>query len=174
MGTATTDTDLGADVDDAGRPGCLVSDLGWLLSQAHFALAHQLAVAMRDVGISPRALHVLQTARAREWNQSELAEAVGLDKTTMVSTMDELEQLGLAERRPAAHDRRARVIAVTAEGARTADRARRVVEETQAAVLAELDESQRRAFLDGLSQLVRTTLAEPAGCTPLRRRQPRA
>ncbi|WP_196189084.1 MarR family winged helix-turn-helix transcriptional regulator [Conexibacter sp. W3-3-2] len=117
---------------------------------------------------------MLQTARAREWNQSELAEAVGLDKTTMVSTMDELEQLGLAERRPAAHDRRARVIAVTAEGARTADRARRVVEETQAAVLAELDESQRRAFLDGLSQLVRTTLAEPAGCTPLRRRQPRA
>lgn len=171
MGTTVQDTAVTPAEDH--RPRCLVSDLGWLLSQAHFALAHQMTDALREVGISPRAFHVLQTARAREWNQSELADAVGLDKTTMVGTMDELEAAGLAERRPAEHDRRARVIAVTAEGARKATQAQRVVGEAQAAVLQDLGEQEAKIFLDSLVQLVGTTLAEPVGCGPVRRRQPK-
>ena len=53
-----------------------------------------------------------------EYTQTELARIVGLDKTTMVVTLDELEAAGLAERRPSATDRRARVVAVTKAGER--------------------------------------------------------
>lgn len=170
MGTVIQELD--STTEDA-RPQCLLGDLGWLLSQAHFALAHQMTRALADIGISPRSFMVLQTARTREWNQSELAEAVGLDKTTMVVTMDELEAQGLAERRPAAHDRRARVIAVTAEGARKATEAQVAVAEFHASVLDVLPEQDRGTFLDCLGKLVQTSLAEPVGCTPTRRRQPK-
>ena len=41
---------------------------------------------------------------------------VGLDKTTMVVTIDELEPAGMAERLPSPTDRRARIIGVTKDG----------------------------------------------------------
>jgi len=170
MGMVIQDTD--ATAQDV-RPPCLVTSLGWLFSQAHFALAHQMTAALTDLGISPRAFHVLQTARTREWTQTELADAVGLDKTTMVVTIDELEAAGLAERRPAEHDRRARVIAVTAAGARKATKAQRVVEQVQADVLEVIPEEDRVVFLESLALLARTSLAEPSGCTPVRKRQPK-
>ena len=43
---------------------------------------------------------------------------IGLDKTTMVVTVDELERAGLAERQASSTDRRARIIKVTPAGRR--------------------------------------------------------
>src|SRR5919197_6270281 len=106
----------GAAAVDAPQP--LAANLAWLLSQASYALATQLTAALQDLGVSPRAHCVLSTAMTGELTQTELAHAVGLDKTTMVVTVDELEAAGLAERRPSKTDRRARVIAVTRGGRR--------------------------------------------------------
>ena len=66
--------------------------------------------------MSPRANCVLSTAMQGEYTQSALAEALGIDKTTMVVTVDALERAGLVERRTSSADRRARVIAVTDGG----------------------------------------------------------
>src|SRR3954451_20839594 len=93
-------------------PPC-TGDLCWLLSQASHTLTTELTAALEQVGISPRAHMVLAAALTGEHTQIELARMVGLDKTTMVVTLDELQEAGLAERRPSATDRRARVIAVT-------------------------------------------------------------
>jgi MarR family transcriptional regulator, transcriptional regulator for hemolysin len=95
------------------EPQPLAANLGWLLSQASHVLKTELTAALEQLGVSPRAHHVLQTAMGDEYTQTELARIVGLDKTTMVDTLDELEAAGLAERRPSATDRRARVVAVT-------------------------------------------------------------
>src|SRR4051794_24219788 len=100
----------------AGCPDCLGGDLTWLLAQAHFALARELTAALEPLGVSMRAYHVLATAAQGDFSQKELADLVGLDKTTMVVTIDELEAAGLAERRPSPADRRARVIGVTRAG----------------------------------------------------------
>src|SRR5262245_10600392 len=94
-------------------PECLAGNLGWLLTQAHFNLVSEVAAALEPLGVSNRGYHVLATARSGEYTQKELAERIGLDKTTMVVTVDELEQKGLAERKPSSTDRRARVISVT-------------------------------------------------------------
>src|SRR5829696_1666873 len=97
-------------------PECLSSDLTWLLSQASFALARELSAAFDPLGVTMRGYQVLATAAAGSLTQKELADRVGLDKTTMVATIDELEEAGLAERRPSKTDRRARVIGVTKAG----------------------------------------------------------
>ena len=96
----------------------------WLLTQAHFDLVSEISAAFEPIGVSNRGYHVLTTALGAEHTQKELAELIGLDKTTMVVTVDELEKAGLAERRPSSTDRRARVISVTKAGERTVRRGR--------------------------------------------------
>ena len=154
---------------------CFAGNLAWLLYKAHWALASELAAALAPLGVSARGYHVLRAALSGEHTQTELADMVGLDKTTMVVTVDELERLGLAERRPAPQDRRARIIAVTPAGRRKVAEADKVKERVQADVLGELSEREGGALLDALTKLVEGRLAERVECTPpLRRRAPRA
>jgi MarR family transcriptional regulator for hemolysin len=148
----------------------LSDNLCWLLARASHSLTTQLTSAMGDLGVSPRAHCVLSTAMTGEYTQTALAQAVGLDKTTMVVTLDELEAAGLAERRPAAGDRRARIVAVTKAGERKVAQARRIVAGVQADVLASLPAREREQFVASLARLVGDRLAEPAPCqAPVRR-----
>jgi MarR family transcriptional regulator, transcriptional regulator for hemolysin len=161
-----------ADTDD---PRCFSGNLAWLLYRAHWALASELTAALEPLGVSARGYHVLQAALSGTHTRTELAEMVGLDKTTMVVALDELERLGLAERRLSPDDRRARIIAVTAAGKRKVAEADAVKERVQAEVLGELSKREGTALLGALEKLVEGPLSEPAECTtPLRRRAPRA
>jgi len=149
-------------------------DLCWLLSRASHVLTTELTAALEGVGISPRAQSVLGAAMTGEHTQIELARAVGLDKTTMVVTLDELEAAGFAERRPSATDRRARVIAVTKDGRRKVREAQRVAERVREDVLGALPAEERQPFLDALRRLVDERLSEPVACSqPVRRRAAR-
>src|SRR4051794_21441402 len=95
-------------------------DLMFLLAQASHVLMTELTAALAELGITQRHYCVLCKALdGGELTQIRLAELCGMDKTTMVVTIDELERAGLAERRPSATDRRARIIAVTESGAKT-------------------------------------------------------
>jgi DNA-binding MarR family transcriptional regulator len=99
---------------------------------------------------------------------------VGLDKTTMVVALDELERAGLAERHPSPEDRRARIVVVTPAGKRKVTEADEVKERVQTDVLAELSTREATALIDALAKLVDGRLAEQVECTPpLRRRAPR-
>ena len=135
-------------------PASLSDNLCWLLARASQALTTELTAALAEAGLSPRAHCVLSMAMTGEYTQTALAHAVGLDKTTMVVTIDELEAAGLAERRPAAGDRRARVIAVTKAGRRKVARAREIMVEVQAEVLDSLPARERALFVESLTRLV--------------------
>ena len=155
-------------------PACLSENLGWLLKQAHYALATELGAAFEPLEISPRGHAVLAAAMTGALTQKELGEMVGLDKTTMVVTLDELEAEGLARRVPSPHDRRARVVEVTKAGAHKVAEADRVAKRVQSDVLTSLGADSGAALLDGLCELVRNRLAEPVACKGVRRREPRA
>lgn len=160
---------------EAEQEKCFEENLGWLLYRAHWALATEMTAALAPLGVSGRQYHVLRAALNGEHTQKELAEMVGLDKTTMVVTIDELERDGLAERRPSPEDRRARVIAVTKAGKRKVAEAEAVKERVQADVLEALPARQRKALLSALAALVEGPLSDPAECHPgLRRREPRS
>jgi len=135
------------------QPQALAADLGWLLAHASHVLKTELTAALEGLGVSPRAHHVLATALQRQCTQTELATVVGLDKTTMVVTLDELEAQGLAERHPSATDRRARIVVVTRAGERKVRQAEEIAARIQADVLAALPAPERKALLDGLARL---------------------
>jgi MarR family transcriptional regulator for hemolysin len=149
----------------------LSDNLGWLLARASQSLTAQLTAGLAELGLSPRAHCVLSTAISGEYTQTALAQAVGLDKTTMVVMLDELEAAGLAERRPAAGDRRARIVAVTKAGARKVEKSGEIVARVQAEVLASLPARERDQFVGALARLVGDRLAEPAVCRASVRRR---
>jgi MarR family transcriptional regulator, transcriptional regulator for hemolysin len=150
----------------------LSDNLCWLLARASHSLTTQLTSALGDLGVSPRAHCVLSTAMTGEFTQTALAQAVGVDKTTMVVTLDELERQGLAERRPSSKDRRARVVAVTKAGEKLVRRAEELTERVQEDVLATLPANERKALVGGLTHLVSGRLNEPVECSkPVRRRR---
>jgi MarR family transcriptional regulator, transcriptional regulator for hemolysin len=154
-------------------PECLMGNLNWLLTQAHYALASELAAAFEPLGLTPRGHSVLGAAMSGVHTQKQLADLVGLDKTTMVATLDELERAGFARRVPSPADRRAHVIEVTPEGRRKVTAANKVAKRVQTDVLDTLDDQVAADLVDALGHLVRERLAEPAACKGMRRREPR-
>ncbi|HUY45247.1 MAG TPA: MarR family winged helix-turn-helix transcriptional regulator [Streptosporangiaceae bacterium] len=145
-------------------------DLSYLLSHTSHVLATQMTAALAGIGLTPRAYCVLAHALAAERTQIQLAEIADLDKTTMVGTVDELERAGLAERRPASTDRRARIIAVTEAGKRTAAEGRKIADGVHRAVLDAVPAAERDSLVSALSLLAAGHLARPAECDrPVRR-----
>lgn len=150
-------------------------DLMALLSHSSHVLLTELTAGLAGLGITMRHYCVLQQALPGELTQIRLAELCDLDKTTMVVTVDELERAGLAERRPSATDRRARIIAVTASGERLVREAQTVVERIYDDVLSSLSASEREGFVTGLERLVGGRLSTPVPCErPVRRRSSRS
>lgn len=150
------------------------ANLCWLLARASHTLMTHLTAALECLEVSPRGHHVLKEAMTGEHTQTELARRIGLDKTTMVVTIDELEAAGLAERRPSPHDRRARVIAVTAAGREKVHQGHEIANRIHAEVLETLPPENREIFIESLHHLVTGALGEPVRCgKPVRQRAPR-
>lgn len=145
-------------------------NLALLLTQAGHALQTELAVSLAALGISPRAHCVLSTAMTGELTQARLADLCGLDTTTMVVTVDELEKAGLAERRLSTTDRRARIVGVTEAGREMVAKGQEIVASVYGDVLGTLPDAERQAFVDALERLVAGRLADPPQCPkPVRR-----
>lgn len=149
----------------------LNGNLSWLLAQASHAMVSEMTRAFEDMGVAPRGHCVLSAALTGEHTQKELADIVGLDKTTMVVTVDELERSGLAERRPAEGDRRARIIKVTPAGKRVVAKGEKVMYRIQEDVLSSLPARERKAFVEALETLVCGRLSTPAECSRAPRRR---
>jgi DNA-binding MarR family transcriptional regulator len=148
-------------------PERTVRDLTGLLNLAGHVLSNRLAAALADIDLTPRMQCVLVHAMEAERTQIQLAALADLDKTTMVSTVDDLESRGLAERRPSATDRRARIIAVTEKGRLAAEEGQRIVDRVHGDALDALADSDRAAFVEALGRLAGTN--RDPGPQPVRR-----
>ncbi|MFD2081173.1 DNA-binding transcriptional regulator, MarR family [Actinopolymorpha cephalotaxi] len=158
----------------AMAPARAEPDLSFLLDHTSHVLRTRMAAALGEIGLTARMHCVLVHALAEERTQIQLAELGDMDKTTMVVTVDALEQAGLAQRQPSSTDRRARIVAVTKEGARMARRSQRVVDRVHQEALAALPAQERKAFLHALERLTTGHLAEPVEAPrPVRRARQR-
>jgi DNA-binding MarR family transcriptional regulator len=88
--------------------------------------------------------------------QSELAAAVGRDKTRLIPILDRLEARGLLRRTPDPADRRNRVVSLTAAGRELVGSCRAAIRETEAEFLADLDPDERATFVAVLDRLADT------------------
>ncbi|MFC4117732.1 MarR family winged helix-turn-helix transcriptional regulator [Nonomuraea zeae] len=138
------------------------SDLSFLLDHTSHVLRSKMAAALAEIGLTPRMHCVLVHALEEERTQIQLAELGDMDKTTMVVTVDALEKAGYAERRPSSTDRRARIIAVTGEGAKVAQRSQEIVDGVHRAALGALPDDEREVLVRALNRLVSGHLATPA------------
>jgi DNA-binding MarR family transcriptional regulator len=120
------------------------------------------AERLGSVGLTPALFALLNVIGAREGAiQQELGSALGIDRSTMVSLIDQLESAGLAVRRPSATDRRAREIAITPKGRRTLQRARELILEVEDEVLAGLSAGERGELLALLRRALDSAPAQP-------------
>ncbi len=158
----------------ADPPERTAPDVSFLLAHASHVLATRMTAALAELGMTPREHCVLMHALPGDRTQIEVAKLSDLDKTTMVVTLDELEEAGYAERRPSAADRRARVVAVTADGEQAVARSQQVVDQVHRDVLAALPPAEREVFVSALTRLVNGHLAEPVECERVVRRPRRA
>ena len=75
--------------------------LGYLLKHAHLALEQRAQAALADLGVTARDLGVLRVIAGGEArSQQEVAEVLGVDRTSMVALLDALERQGIITRRP--------------------------------------------------------------------------
>jgi MarR family transcriptional regulator, lower aerobic nicotinate degradation pathway regulator len=90
---------------------------GFLMNYVGTRSGRRFAAALEPLGMHPRQFGVLTVLDARPgMTQHELAEHSGVDSSSMVAVLDELESQGLAERRPHPDDRRKRCIHLTSKG----------------------------------------------------------
>jgi MarR family transcriptional regulator, organic hydroperoxide resistance regulator len=90
----------------------------WALMQRLFAPQRRRFMALAaEYELSPPQLGALKALDSdNPLAMSELAEVLGCDNSNVTGIVDRLEHRGLVERRPADHDRRVKLLALTDEG----------------------------------------------------------
>ena len=120
------------------------------------------AEALESVGLTPALFGLLNVLGARKGAiQQELGAAMGIDPSTMVALIDELEREGLAKRRPHPSDRRAREVTITAKGRRLLTRSKRMAGEVEDEVLRGLTAGERRELLSLLRRALDSAPPQP-------------
>jgi DNA-binding MarR family transcriptional regulator len=113
----------------------------------------RVAEALASIGLTPALFGVLNVLAERDGAiQQELGSAMGIDPSTMVALVDDLERAGLAKRRPRPTDRRAREVVITAKGRRLRERGRRLAGQVEDEVLQGLTAAERRQLIGLLRQ----------------------
>jgi DNA-binding MarR family transcriptional regulator len=87
-------------------------------------------------------------------SQQQLGEWLGVDRTTMVALVDQLEESGYVVREKDPSDRRAYLISLTDEGRALLPKLRSRAKAAEKRTLAPLDESERELFRALLVKLV--------------------
>jgi DNA-binding MarR family transcriptional regulator len=132
----------------------LHDDLGYLLARLARRMAAVEAPALERHGLSMWGYVVLSSVVTQpERPQIAVAQAVGLDRTSMVAVLDELEGAGYVRRQPHPTDRRARLIEATTKGVKALVAVRREIRALEDAFVARLPADQRavlRPTLRGL------------------------
>src|SRR5215210_7112458 len=121
---------------------------GQLLFRLWRASHTRTAAALQSVGLTPPLFAVLNYLRTNKGAiQQQIGSAMGIDPSTMVSLIDQLERAGLAKRRLHPQDRRAREVLITPKGRQALERARELAEEVEGVVLQGLSPAERRRLV---------------------------
>jgi DNA-binding MarR family transcriptional regulator len=146
---------------DTSRP-----DLTWLLHRAAQRMRTALDEAAREHGLSGvRDWLVLTALRdGQRQTQLALAQALGLDKTTMTSLLDRMEARGLVTRCTDSHDRRARIPVLTAAGSRVQAEVTTARDRVEACLLARFSAPEQELLRALLTRLSDDGPTAPGSC----------
>jgi DNA-binding MarR family transcriptional regulator len=128
---------------------------GYLISRLGVLAQKRFAQRLATIGLTTRMWGLLNVLETEEpITQQRLGQLIGMDPSSMVATVDELERQGLVQRRPHPRDRRAHALYITADGRTTLLRGRKLAKEAQDELLAPLDDADRRQLHELLLRVV--------------------
>jgi DNA-binding MarR family transcriptional regulator len=131
-------------------------EIGQLLALAHKRAARTFAQALEPLELDGRLFGVMSAlARLGPVTQARLNLELDSDKSTMLRTVDELEQRGLAVRQPVPGDRRARTVVLTPTGRRQLTAATRTAERVAGELFSSMSTGEQTALRDLLARFVR-------------------
>jgi DNA-binding MarR family transcriptional regulator len=155
-GTRGSDTG----VSGTGGPG----GLAFLLVQLGLYGARQFGARLAPLGLEQRqAGMLLRLAVNQGRSQQAIAEMIGVNATRMVFLVDELEKLGLVERRRNPADRRSHALYLTSAGTATVDRVRAIAAEHEAALTAGLTAGEQEQLIGLLRRIAAEQGLHPGG-----------
>ena len=133
------------------KPGVLPTLLGYRLRRAQQAVFRDFASAVAEISPGRAGMLLLIDANPGV-TQGRLAQAVGLDRSTMVGVIDALETRRLVERRRG-DDRRTNGLWLTGVGRSFVARLKRRIEAHERRVAAHLSAAERAQLLALLEKL---------------------
>src|SRR5262245_22627003 len=87
-------------------------------------------------------------------DQARLSSMIAFDTTTLVKVLDRLAEKGLITRTRSQSDRRKQLLNATAQGREVVRRIQPMIDRSEQRILAPLSSSDRRKFMEMLTQLV--------------------
>ena len=129
------------------------SATGYLLLKLATAAEARLEQTLRPFRLRGRTLRVLAFVDGGAVSQRDLCRQTGLDRTTMVGVIDELEQNGYVRRDRSPSDRRKQVITITEDGRHVLGEALAALRRTEEEFLAPLPPDDRGRLHHLLSAL---------------------
>jgi DNA-binding MarR family transcriptional regulator len=154
---STTDDQLTHSLSDVSNDQAAVTArrLGYLLKHAQQRFFELTAARFAPLGISGREAAVLRViGSAPAPSQGEVARMLGVDRTTMVALIDELEHKDLVLRTPDPDDRRKNAVELTDAGHRALRQADQAADEVERTFLAPLTAAEAEQFRRVLQILV--------------------
>lgn len=134
--------------------GLLPGLVGYHLRMAQIALFRDFAQGPGAEDVTPGLFGVLVIIEANpDLKQSELARATQLDRSTVVTVIDNLERRGLVERRVALHDRRSNAIRLTEAGVALLKKIKRQVGAHEKRLVQNFTAEERETFINLLRKV---------------------
>tara|TARA_R110000737_G_scaffold349777_2_gene386848 strand:- start:818 stop:1306 length:489 start_codon:yes stop_codon:yes gene_type:complete len=151
----TTAAQEGSPAPEALIPGTLQDDIGFKLRLAQILAYRAFEDRVKGYGAAPRYLGLLAIIKASPGQpQSRLAEAVALQRSSLVTILDRLEKDGLLKRRGSDSDRRAKGVWLTKKGEAVTEELRAMAKESEERAISGLDAESRKALLTALDCII--------------------
>lgn len=119
-----------------------------LMSELHVEALAPFDIHARDLGV------LLVIDRFEPASQQQVAERLGVDRTTMVAIVDALEDKGIIARHPDSEDRRRNVVELTPAGQDLLHRATAASDAAEAELLAPLTPAEGEQLRDLLARVL--------------------
>lgn len=140
----------------SSAPPAVARRLGYLLKHAQLRLAELAEPLYAPLGVTGRQLALLALfGDGPAQSQQDGAARLGIDRTTMVALVDELEAKGLVRREVAPGDRRKRLVTLTPEGQRVREAGEEVTRKAEALLLEPLSAEDAERLRAALHRVVR-------------------
>ena len=128
---------------------------GYMIRRCYQIVQGIFQDATADAPIAPTQLGVLKAVvEFPGRDQATIARALGIDRSTMGTNIDRLEQLGFLTRYPATHDKRVKLLAITPAGVAAIAAIKERISAVGQRFLAPLDDAEQVAFVAMLQRII--------------------